>query len=1057
MLKKLIDNKKLISEWNYIKNNNIDLITLTVGSGKKVWWKCSKGHEWEARVSSRNNGSGCPYCSGRNAISGVNDLVTLFPEIAKEWDYTKNKKNNPKSMTTSSNQKIWWICSKGHSYECTIQHRTNGDNCPYCSNHQVLVGYNDLATTNPEIIKEWNYEKNEQIMPTMVTSGSGKKVWWKCPNGHEWIAPVYSRSKGNGCPICSNKKIQVGINDLSTTNPDLAKEWNYEKNVNIKITEVTANSKAKVWWMCPKGHEWETTVEHRNRGRGCPICNNERQSSFPEQAIYYYLSKTFSSTTNRFKLEDKYELDIYIPEKNIAIEYDGIFFHSLPKTKEREDRKNKACSNNKILLIRIKESNEVDDVNIININDFLINILYSPEKEYANLEKTIKTLFLLLKKRGLLLDEDVDLNRDKNKILELLKLTSYKDNLSEIFPNVANEWHSTKNGKLTPSSFAYASNYKVWWICPNGHEYESKISNRTILKRGCPYCSNQKLLTGYNDLFTTNPDLAKEWNYEKNVDLKPTDVMKGTAKKVWWKCSKGHEWEATINSRDNGNGCPYCSGHNVSKGENDLETIHPNLIQQWDYDKNKEKKPFDYKHNSSYAVWWKCKKGHSYKMSITKKIDGEQCPYCSNKIALLEYNDLFTTNPELKEQWDYEKNKLINPLLLLKNSSKKVWWTCSNSHHYERRVFEKINGNDCPYCIGTKVLSGYNDLITLHPNIAKEWNYDKNMPIDPTTLSDGSEKNVWWKCSKGHEWQATICSRVQGVACPYCTNRKILSGYNDLATLNPVLIKEWDYDKNKTIDPSKVGTKSMSKVWWKCSSCGNEWKTSIYNRNRGAGCNICKSKRVKTGLNDLSTTDPKLASEWNYIKNKNVNIKEITRNSKLSVWWKCTNGHEWEATIYSRAQGGICPYCANNKVLSGYNDLATLHPEVVKSWDYKKNNILPTELLVTSREKVWWNCPKGHSYICTIKSRLHPKHQCQICANRQVLVGYNDLCTTNPELSKEWNYDKNKEINPLDVVKGSPKKVWWKCSKGHEWFAEIRKRTIDKTGCPVCIKINKKR
>ena len=105
-----------------------------------------------------------------------------------------------------------------------------------------------------------------------MLSNSGKKVWWKCEKGHEWQARISHRNKGIGCPYCSGKKVLQGYNDLATINPELAKEWNCEKNGNLKPEDFTANSGKKVWWKCEKGHEWKATIANRNRGRGCPIC-----------------------------------------------------------------------------------------------------------------------------------------------------------------------------------------------------------------------------------------------------------------------------------------------------------------------------------------------------------------------------------------------------------------------------------------------------------------------------------------------------------------------------------------------------------------------------------------------------------------------------------------------------------------------------------------------------------------------------------------------------------------------------------------------------------------
>lgn len=128
------DNAQLMAEWNWEKNNdlNFDPRTLTLGNNKKVWWKCSKGHEWQATIYSRNAGCGCPYCSGRFAIKGENDLQTVNPTLANEWNYDKNNELTPASVLPSSNKKVWWKCSKGHEWQATIANRNKGSGCPKC-------------------------------------------------------------------------------------------------------------------------------------------------------------------------------------------------------------------------------------------------------------------------------------------------------------------------------------------------------------------------------------------------------------------------------------------------------------------------------------------------------------------------------------------------------------------------------------------------------------------------------------------------------------------------------------------------------------------------------------------------------------------------------------------------------------------------------------------------------------------------------------------------------------------------------------------------------------
>ena len=155
----LKDNAELMKEYNYAKNSGLDLAKITTGSDKKIWWKCALGHEWEASISSRKSGSGCPYCSNQKIMSGYNDLATINPKLAAEWNYEKNGELLPSMIAPNSNRKVWWKCKKGHEWQNAPGRRKN-NGCPFCSNQRILPGYNDLATINPRLAAEWNYEKN---------------------------------------------------------------------------------------------------------------------------------------------------------------------------------------------------------------------------------------------------------------------------------------------------------------------------------------------------------------------------------------------------------------------------------------------------------------------------------------------------------------------------------------------------------------------------------------------------------------------------------------------------------------------------------------------------------------------------------------------------------------------------------------------------------------------------------------------------------------------------------------------------------------------------------
>ena len=540
------DNAQLMAEWNWEKNTELgyDPQKTVCGSGVKAWWKCYKGHEWCAKIADRKK-HGCPYCSGRKAILGVNDLATLFPELVEEWFFEKNN-TMPSEYKANSHKKVWWKCDKGHSWESIIKNRTNGHGCPYCAEKKAFPGENDLITKHPFLSQEWHREKNPQTTPLGVACYSNQKVWW------------------------------LGI--------------------------------------C--GHEWQDTPGHRVMGRGCPICNRQNKTSFPEQAIYYYFSQVFSDAVNGYTkiFPGAMELDVYIPSLQIGIEYDGRAWHNSDKALSREKEKFKICKENGIRLIRIKEKASESDAQTCD------DLIYCD----SELNLTIKKLLDLC---GI----ETEINVDKDRVLILEGYLSRKrlNSFEANFPKESREWHPKLNGTLLPSMFSCGSSEKVWWVCSKGHEWQMPINQRAQ-GNGCPYCSNHRVMYGYNDLLTTNSALIKEWHTIKNLPLTPAEILSTSTYRAWWICSKGHEWQATLHDRARGRGCPYCSNKKVLVGYNDLMTISPILCIEWNYEKNGEVVPTGVTAGSSKKVWWNCNVcGFIWRAKIMNRHRGSGCPECA--------------------------------------------------------------------------------------------------------------------------------------------------------------------------------------------------------------------------------------------------------------------------------------------------------------------------------------------------------------------------------------------------------------------------------------------
>ena len=545
----------LAIEWNYEKNGGLIPEKVHASSRNIVWWIGECGHSWEASIAHRVLGTGCPFCSGKRVLTGFNDLATKFPDVAKEWHPVLNGDLTPNNITAYNDRKIWWNCSIcGMAYKSSVYSRTSlNTGCPICNNKIVIDGLNDLATTHPQIAQEWNYSRNGKLRPVDVVAGSNIKVWWKCSEKHEWEATVVSRSSGRGCPICAKKKrsdsrqkTYVRKNGSFFNNyPEIAAQWHPTKNAGLLPNDVTAGSGKKVWWICERGREWEAAIYSRVSGRGCPYCNSEHSTSFPEQALYFYISQV-TPAINRYKVFGK-EIDVFLPLLNIGIEYNGRYYHQNRIYKDIE--KQRFLFEKGIRIININEGDksffEEDTVYYRYVNS-----------DYTTLGDVIKYVLSICK----LPLVDVDISRDRKYIFEQYIQQEKDNSLAVIYPWTIEEWDYERNGKLTPWQVSYGSNKRIYWRCKKcGYQWDSVAHTRK--KSGCPCCAKRVAVAGVNDLSTTHPHLVKEWDYERN-EKNPTDVVAGSHQYVWWVCKNGHRWRAQVKSRVQGTGCPKCKDKN---------------------------------------------------------------------------------------------------------------------------------------------------------------------------------------------------------------------------------------------------------------------------------------------------------------------------------------------------------------------------------------------------------------------------------------------------------------------------------------------------------------
>ena len=618
----------------------------------------------------------------------------------------------------------------------------------------------------------------------------------------------------------------------------------------------------------------------------------------------------------------------------------------------------------------------------------------------------------------------------KKNSLNAARVNSFVKN----YPDLANEWNYEKNKELDINEFSSRSNKIVWWKCSFcGYEWEASFNSRTT-KQGCPNCSLVGSSFSEQAVFfyvaKEFPDaISRDKSFGKELDIYIPSIKTAIEYDGFYYHNDKKSFEKE-NSKDRlckKNGirlirirdpklpdtenserinCIDTQGKNLNKAISQLLTIlrsnnkqdidvnrdeitikskfrqqlkensiakrNPELIEEWDDEKNQKLSPETTSYGSDTKVWWICKIcGYNWRATVSSRANGTGCPCCANKVVVEGKNDISTKHPELLIEWDYQKNeKSPNQVLYLTN--KKYWWKCNNGHSWQASPYTRITGKGCPVCNNRQVEKGFNDLATVCPQLAKEWNYEKNNVLKPDEVVFGSNKSVWWKCSVcGNEWEAIVSSRYYGRGCPKCakqiraiTRSATYAKANNLEKKYPEIAKQWHPSKNGDLLPSMVSSSSNKKVWWLCPICGGEWQAAPNTRTSGSGCPICAGKKVKIGFNDLATTEPELANQWHPFKNGALTPQKITRGSNKKVWWLCeTCGNEWESTIHNRLAGNGCPICGIKKArktqriqAAKLNNLVINYPNVASEWNYEKNEEPPENYACSSNKKVWWTC-----------------------------------------------------------------------------------------------------
>lgn len=577
----------LVEEWssdNPVKPNEI-------AAGSHMWatWKCKKcGHIWQARVNMRtkgNNDSGtnCPRCAGfttnshdRNTKhSQTNNIASAFDIKSLSTEFNEDKNPNTRLVDLNKNQgwKVWWTCSVcGHDWQASLFDRRTGAECPSCaykSSHPALSSFSS-------IIDKWDSNRNDVPIDNVDRN---KKYWWKCPTcGYSWRAFPRDVDRAD-CTVCQFKPSdeQVRLEQMITSvfhgeeivlhDRSLLDGIEWNGDTRTLGVDVLLPSLSIAFDWCD-GHSLDDELYSKQATTTYRLLKRRACAMKGVRLLYVYTESFDNIAELKQALEDL---------------SDGIVsykFLSLGRGRKTGDRFDDVFPNLAKNFIRTVKADDLVPCEATSSSHR--SCVWKCELCGIEFERSYESI-----------------NCDGYCRCKACRIASHKledkrrfkpgESLGDLSPWAIREW-SIKNVGLTPFDVASRSHLEVWWRCEHGHEWRETISNRTCTdhsrRSGCPYCANVRVWTGWNDMATTDPEIALDWSVEN--DTPATEIGVWSNKAAKWKCHlDGTEWTTSPNKmkRVLSYRCPGCRRRLVpggtSKMENDVcKTIlqrHPEL------------------------------------------------------------------------------------------------------------------------------------------------------------------------------------------------------------------------------------------------------------------------------------------------------------------------------------------------------------------------------------------------------------------------------------------------------------------------------------------------
>lgn len=580
-------------------------------------------------------------------------------------------------------------------------------------------------------------------------------------------------------------------------------------------------------------------------------------------------------------------------------------------------------------------------------------------------------------------------------------------------------------------------------------------------------------------ILITHPAIAKDWDVTKNLDFKIEDIGDTDKNSIWWTCANGHSYAISPFTRVRTNGCKFCNKEankqkqrsaRIKLGISTSIGDSPKFLSIWNYDLNKVS-PYEIAISSNVVISWKCQCGNLWEMS-PKSISSRRseqikfkCLNCVSKerseISLNSRRKntkllLKDVLPQLRESWDFEKNDIeFDNVFPVANT--KYWWKCHFGHSWSASAQNRnLARSGCPECSGSGtskieiyILCELRKIFSTVMWRKKIESFEVDIFIPEYSIGIEVDGEYWHKDKHDQDRKKSNYLRSKGI--------DMIRIRSDLLTEiedHVIIVK----GKSNTDDFQNITNRVVEYLQSKIEY--NNLAEYARNKKQLAAAEyqemISRLPAPPAGESFLSVY-PRVALEWDYVKNSPLTPDLFMPKSDQKFWWICSANHSWQATIKNRTlRESNCPDCRDerrsedtiNRHRHRLGSIAEKFPGLISFWDHK-NNILddPQNVTAVLTNSYAWTCSHQHTFTRLLKTMIKDQ-SCKVCNVTISALGFKF-----PDLLQEWNYEKNREIDPLTLHAGTNTKVWWKCKEGHEWITGVVNRTgHSKSNCPTCSK-----